>query len=232
MRIIKGPTVTQVRIYPQDWIPYIDLAIWEKFNQFKEKFVFSNEEIPFPLYKPDTPKIVILEGGSVILDDEQILIHSLMLEERKITLIIETSSDKADLAFNKIANALKEIDSYKNFDPAKYLIKTEGTECTAQLDIDYHRFLSRQFNSFIKKQLPKYMKQKTTKITLKSFSFEIFFEQDKKLQEESISIAPKMLTIEPRKTTKEEDRTFYTISPCDSFTHFELLKQLEKNFKK
>ena len=232
MKIIKGPTVTQVRIYPQDTIPYTDLAIRKKFDQFREKFSFSRMEIPSSFYEPGAPKIINLSGGSITIDNETILINSLNFEERKIVLIIEASSDKADKAFDIIGEELKSIDRYKNFSSSSYLIKTEETECTVQLNIDYYRFFSRQFNSFIKRTVVRSPKQPARKISLKNLSFEISFKQDKMLEDVRILMVPKLFTIEPRLGTREEERVFFTRSPNDSETHLKLLSELEILFAK
>jgi len=232
MKIIKGPTVTQIRIFPQDAIPYTDLAIRKNFDQFREKFSFSKTEIPFPFYELGAPKIINLSGGSITVDDESILINSLNFDERKIVFIIEAPSDKADKAFNIIGEELRDIDRYKNFSASNYLVKTEETECTVHLNIDYHRFFSRQFISFIKKSVAKHSEQPLRKLALKSLCFEISFEQRKTLEDVRISIVPKPFTIEPRFATREEDKIFYTRSPYDSETHLRLLKELESLFTK
>lgn len=232
MKLIKGPIVTQVRIFPQDTIPYTDLAIRKNFDRFKEKFSFSKAEIPFPFYEPAAPKVINLSGGSVNIDNESFLIRSLNFDERKIVLIIEAPSDRADRVFDAIGEELKGIDRYKNFSPSNYLIKTEETECTVHLDIDYHRFFSRKFLSFIKRSITKYPQQPLRKVTLKSLSFEISFKQDKILEEVRISIVPKPFVIEPRFATREEDKIFYTRSPYDSKTHLRLLRELESLFTK
>lgn len=227
MRIIKGPTVTQVRIFPQDTIPYTDLAIKSNFDRFKEKFSFSRVEMPPLLHEPGVLKVINLSGGNINIDNEPFLIKSLNFEDRKIILVIEASSDKADRTFDAIEEELKSIDRYANFSVSNYLIKTEGTECIIYLDIDYHRFLSRQFLSFIKKDIAKYSKQPLRSVSLKNFSFEISFKPNKSLEDMHISIVPKLLTIEPRFATREEDRIFYTRSPCDSGSHLKLLAELE-----
>lgn len=235
MRIIKGPTVTQIRIFLQDTIPYTDLAIGKNFDQFKQKFFFAKAEIPFPFYEPGAPKVIKFSGGSVNIDNESFLIKSLNFDERKIVLIIEASSDRADRVFDAIGEELKGIDRYKNFSPSNYLIKTEETECAVHLDIDYCRFFSRKFLSFVKKSITKYPQQplsKVRKVTLKSLSFEISFKQDEILEDMRISIVPKPFVIEPRVATREEDKIFYTRSPYDSETHLRLLRELESFFTK
>lgn len=232
MKIIKGPIVTQIRIFPQDTIPYADLAIRKNFDGFKERFSFSRAETPFPLYEEGTPNIINLSGGSIIVKNESLLIRSLNFDERKIGLVIEAPSDKAEKVFDMIGKELSNIDRYKNFVVSDYLIKTEETKCTVHLNVDYHRFFSQRFIPFIKKQATKYFKHIPRKITLKNLSFEIDFEQDKALEDVRISIAPKLLTIEPRAATGEEDRIFYTRSPYDSATHLKLLTELELLFIK
>lgn len=232
MKIVKGPIVTQIRIFSQDSIPYSDLAIRKNFDRFKERFLFSSTEIPFPLHDARAPKIINLSGGSIIVEDESFLIRSLNFDERKISLVIEAPFDKADKAFDIIGEELSAIDRYKNFVVSDYLIKTEETQCTVHLDVDYHRFFSQRFISFIKRQVLKYSKRTPRKVTLKSLNFEIAFRQDKELEDVRISIAPKLFTIEPRTATREEDRIFYTRSPYDSATHLKVLTDLESLFIK
>jgi len=232
MKLIKGPTVTQIRIFPQDTIPYTDLAIGKNFDRFKEKFSFSKAEVPFPFYEPGVPKIINFSGGNINIDNESFLIRSLNFDERKIVLVIEAPSDRVDRAFDTIGEELKGIDRYNNFSPSNYLIKTEETECIVYLNIDYYHFFSRKFLSFIKTSITKYSQQPLRKVTLKNLSFEISFKQDKILEDMRISIAPKPFVIEPRFATREEDKIFYTRSPYGSERHLKLLTELEALLQK
>jgi len=52
------------------------------------------------------------------------------------------------------------------------------------------------------------------------------------LEDVGILIVPKLFTIEPRLSTREEERVFYTRSPNDSEMHLRLSSELEMLFAK
>ena len=55
---------------------------------------------------------------------------------------------------------------------------------------------------------------------------------DSGLREVGVRLVDKTLTIEPRIRTRLEERRYYTLSPTDSETHLELLREFEKAFRR
>lgn len=231
MNIVRGPRVAQVRIYPQDAIPIKQYAIQTYVENIKNKFSFTNVQIPFPLHDMSTPNIVEFINGNIIISKSSILIYRISLDDRRIIIDAEASSDKIDMIYNIVEKEIINIDNTGYFKTTKCLLKVDETSCTVHLNINYGQILSKQIRDFLKDDVSKYSMFNISNISLKSLSFEISYEQNKDFQKKNISLVPKLLTIEPRTLSAEEDNIFFTSSPFDSNTHMKLLTDLESRFR-
>jgi len=230
MKDIKDIHVTQIRIYPVGSIPYHILCIPTKLNQLKDFFHFGAQEIPFPLYDPNTPNLIMFNSGEIAVDDKNVIIDKLAFEGRKITLEVAGESKDADFAFLQITNFLNELTKKNDLDENNCLVKSDETKCVAHLDIDYWDIFSEGLRKFLKSALPKNFREPFISIESRKVTFEIIFKQPDDLQKEKIGLSPKSFLIEPYEATPLEKQIFHTHSPFDSDTHFQVIKTFESFF--
>jgi len=233
MKNLKDLTVTQVKIFPHDFIPYDYLFRPDVTDSIVKKYQFQKKDFPYPPYDESTPNVLLLHSGEIKIEKKKILIILLSFESRKITLKVKGSSKQAAKVFSQIEKDINESDSSNLFNNSNCLIETEETSCVVQLDINYESLFSNKTRRFLKQSIP----EKVLPFNLKAtnpirLSFLIEFQQDKELFEKHrITISPKELTIEPRAGTSFDDKIFHTKSPTNSDTHLKLIREFEKAFK-
>jgi hypothetical protein len=232
MKDIHNLVVTQIRILPEDTIPYQILGVPSKLKQLKDNYQFGIEEVPFPLFEPESPKVILLKAGEAKLENKTVVFNLLGFEGRKITLEVSGTSKEADEVFLDLANFINKLAGNTLLAEGRCLTKTEETKCIVTLDFDYWNIFSEKMEDFIKNNLLLMCERPVVSISPKRLSFEIIFNQDPELQKHKVSLAPKPFTVEPRANVPLEDRIFYTHSPFDSDTHLSLINSFEQIFMK
>jgi len=230
MKIIEMSTI-QVRILAQDTIPYHLLLRPDRVKLLMDNFAFQNHEIPFPLSEQQTPKILNLLSGEIKLNGKNIIITRILFENRKVQIKVLGSTNELNQTLLTIFTFLEGIlDGFK-YDDSKVILTTDQTECVVHLDVDFMSVFSHKFRKFLKTNIPPKMSNKVEMMTPRHLSFELSFEQAMQYRKYNINITSKNFTIEPRTTTSLDDKVFYTIAPCPSDVHIELIKEFEEVFK-
>lgn len=225
MKNIVELTVTQVRIYPLDCLPFADLRVPTNAVKLKESFKFG-------AVQPDPFGTQLAFSNGIFLHrNKSFNVLSMTFEARKLTVQFRGHSAAADAFYSavvKILNSIGDRSTPSNFEP---LLKVEDTTCVATLDVDFSDLVAASFWRFIQtegkqKLAANYGKPKS--IAFKSLSFEIRYEPtDPRLEEYDVALSNKLLTIEPRVGTPLSERRFFASSPTDSETHISILEGLE-----
>jgi len=232
MKNIQNLHVTQVRIFPEDTIPYQIFSLPEKVKQFKDRYHFAGEEIPIPLQLPGAPKLIIFQMGEVKIEDSSTIIDQLQFEGRKMVLEVAASSNVADMVFLDIADFVNKMAGNASLSEERTLTKTEETKCTVFLQIDYWEVFSDKTKWFIKDDLQKAFDRPVFATNPSKLTFEIIFDQDIDLfRKHRIHFVPKPLTIEPREGIPFDEQTYFTCSPFGSEVHLRLIEAFEKLFE-
>lgn len=225
MKNIADLTVTQVRIYPLDCVPFAELRVPTNATKVKDCFAFGAvQSDPFGAQ-------LIFSSGLFNHRGKSFNILSMIFESRKITIQLRGPSTVADALYSAVTKVLGSIMSRvgdPKFDP---LLKVEETACVATLNLDFKDFVSRSLWRFVQNEGKeslgtKYGRPKS--VAFKNLSFEIRYEPvNPQLEEYDVVLANKFLTIEPRVGTPQSERRFFTSSPTDSETHISILEGLE-----
>ncbi len=232
MKNIQSLHVTQIRIFPEDTIPYQIFSLPDRIKQLKERYHFAGEEIPIPLQLPGSPKVIIFQMGEVKIGDSSTVIDRLQFEGRKMVLEVASSSSVGDKVFLDIADFINEMAGNVSVNEEKSITKTEETKCIANLEIDYWNVFSDKMKGFVKGDLQKAFDRPVFATNPSKLTFEVIFDQDIDLfRRHRINFAPKPLTIEPREGIPFDDNVFYTCSPFNSEVHLRLVETFESLFK-
>ena len=226
-------TVTQIKIFPIDYIPYNQLLVSEFIEFVKGKYKFRQHEMPFEFFQKGTPNILIFQGGNLTINDVVISIKKLHFEDRKIFIETLAPSKIAKKVFLSIEKDIKKFDPEKSFKLSDASYITEETSCIAALSVDHFSIFSDNLKSFLNKKLKPFFKQEIYEIRPSRLAYEVDFKQNEELlREHNITLVPKKIIIEPRDGEPLSKNIFYTHSPFNSEQHLKLLKEFEKSFKK
>lgn len=231
MKNVKKLTVLQVRIFPNDYIPYDYLLRPDFIDHMMKKFHFKKYEMPFEQFQKGMPQILNFNGGDITFESNKILIKKLNFEDRRVVIEAMTSSKITTKIFDVVANEIKKFEPTKSFKRKDAVLETEETSCVANLNVDYKKIYSESFLKFLKNNFIPLIKHKSLSIRPKNLSFEIYFDPDNEYsRKHSITLVPKTFTIEPRAGHLLDEKLFFSHSPFDSDTHFKLLETFEKTF--
>ncbi len=226
MKDIVDLTVAQVRVYPVDALPFVNLRAPANVKAIKETFHFAN------VFADPMGAQVTYNNGTFESRGKSVSILAFAIEQRRTQIQVRGHSAMAD-AFNAaVWNALAGPGKRAKFPEPEPLVKVEETTCVATLDIDFDELIAPQLLRFIMTEAKERLRTSfgTPKsIAFKGLSFEVkYATKDSSLEEHDVVLSNKLLTIEPRAGTPMRERRFYTASPTDSETHLALLEKLEK----
>lgn len=230
MKDIVDLTVTQLRIYPMDGLPFADIRLTSSVKAIKETFRFENVQVD-PLGIQLT-----FSNGTFENRGKSVHILSLVFEQRRIQIQVRGSSPMADAFYSALSKLLESFGKRPKHNGLQVLLKAEDTACVATLDIDFEELVAPGLLRFVLNEGK--AKLRTDYGTPKSIAFRNLSFQIKyaptvpDLEEHDVTLSNKLLTIEPRMATPMRERRFYTSSPTDSETHLALLEKLEKEIAK
>jgi len=233
MKDIRELIVTQIRIFPADYIPYSYLLRKEFIDYVVEKYKFGKHQMPFENIPvpANVPRVLVLESGEYKVDKKKIIIKKVTFEDRRLITEVLSPSKLSAKFFNAFSKDIKKFDMDERFKASDANYFTEETSCIVSLDIDFMDIYSDKFRNFLTKDFVKHLKHDAFEIYPRRTRFEVSFKPDEKLMKHRISLAPKLLAIEPRTEHSLDEKVFFTSSPCDTDTHLNLLKSFEESMK-
>lgn len=228
MKEITDLTVTQVRVFAVDTIPFRRMGTKSCTDRIKNDFRIN--EVRTDLVSPGVGSIVF-EIGELEQEGSTIVTNRIVVEPRRIILDVAGTSRQASQVY---ALLLKSMESTTGMNLTKLrspMIVSETTQCVAALEFPFDSLLADSFTRFIHDSVTKTASTKIAKASLTPLVLEFQVNYDvkaKTLIEHKISLSPKRLTIAPRGSTPLEQKRYFTSSPFDSDTHLRLLQDLER----
>lgn len=222
MKDITGLTVKQLRIFAQDELPTPSLFALPNLTAFRERFGWTD-------VTPLESQEVQFDHGTVTDDEGSIRVPTLQLGERRITLTVAGDSAAATRAFKSIQGFLCGLQDGTRTE-LEPVVLSEETACSVTLEFDWTALAAPAVVGFAQSSLREMCTHQkvTPDIAGLRFSFLIAYpEVPEHLRVHGITLAPKLVTIEPRVETPLESRRFFTHSPTGSAIHLELIRKLE-----
>ncbi len=224
MKDIIDLTVTQIRVFAMDAIPFRGLRTQESLAQFRQHLGFAQV-----MLDPASPPI-LFQGGTFEHEGKKHVVDALAIEPRRIQMQVLASSRVADACYAAIRRLIASCDPSVKFE-AEPTVTSQETTCTVTLDFEMERLFARQVISFAKEDLLPKTPLPGSKAFVRSLKLavEVAYEmQDPRIKQQAITLSPKQFIIEPRAGTSLEERRYFTSSPLDSDEHLAVLRALEK----
>jgi hypothetical protein len=222
MKDVTEINVTQIRIYPSDYLPYVETSSGSNTAKVVEHFQFKTFQ---------TEGLVHQFGNGVLLTkDGRIIVLAVTMDPRRITVQVRGGSAEAEMFHAALWKLLVTFRGTPLDDQP--LIKSQETMCIAVLDIDFMEVVAQPLRQYLTENLKTQLSSDTAKarsVELKTLAFTIKYSPDSNLEEHGIALANKVLTLEPRAGTATRERRFFSSSPTDSETHLALLRGLEQH---
>jgi hypothetical protein len=230
MKDIVDITVTQIRVYPVDSLPYAPLRLATNTKAIKEAFHFESVQID-PLGGQ-----IVFSNGVFEQRGKSAQLLSLTIEQRRLAIQIRGRSPLANAFYSAFSTILKGLSKECKAATLEPLLEAEETACVASLNIDFDELIAPSLLKFIQGEAKERLRTSygvPKSIAFKNLTFEVKYNlANPNLEEHEVALSNKLLTIEPRLATPMRERRFYTISPTDSETHIGMLESLEKEIIK
>ena len=233
MRNIRLIKTTQVMIFPADDIDFYSINRDSSIKKIQSQFSLQRLQIPGHIPIQVQPQVVF-QNGEFKFNNMLYNIEQLVIEERKIMIIILAETEISNAFFQELSILLKSIDNRINIGTYMPLITTYETVCVSSLDLEFGYFLQKiDHNKLHTIIAEKNSHGATVKIIPSSIKFQIrYYDIPAKLKNNKITISDKSLILELREMTDPSDHIFFSASPTDSDTHFKLLELLEEMVRK
>ena len=231
MREIVDLKVTQVRLYPIDVLPLTLLLVEKNLAPFRESLRFKSASA-----REAKPERAIIEflGGEFEHQGKAHLVDRLTIESQRVTLVLYGTSATADAFYEEVRKIVAAADPEVGFPKSGPYVKVDETSCIVTLDVDFRKLFAPALVKFLEKTVRTRTSTDfaSSDVLPARFSARVAYELvNPDLRKAGIRLVDKTLTIEPRVTTRPEERRYYTLSPTDSETHLALLREFEKAFK-
>lgn len=237
MKDIADLTVTEIRFFPMDIIPFNSLLTVTNVKTVTIPYAFKNVDLTEDDNKNYTA--LHLKTGEFKHNNKIYPVELLIIERARIILRIKGDSDIAGLFYDEIHKSLISIDQSDLYKKSEPIVIDRDTSCVAHLDIDYMDIFSEAFRTFLAKETVTALqsaggkKLAVRQLVPRTLSFNVSYElKDTILTELNVGSYPKAFVIEPRIGVSFKEKRFFTASPTDSKTHMKLISEFERKFKK
>lgn len=219
MKNIQDLRSERVAIFPPGKVPIGRVLAGSCGVRISESFAFQLSS-PVP-----AEEALEFKRGRAVFDDREIVVISLKLDGRRISLTVEGTARDADYVANELEGIV-----FQNADPPQPIIVAPETGCTAELDFEWTSLYSPELMSFLagpvisaasKGGTEPYISAAMTQVQLK-------YQTPRDLEDQAVALSPKPFTIGPEMGRPLPDRRYVTQSPTRSEDHMVLVEELER----
>lgn len=227
---LRSVRVVQVLVFRSDQIPLQRLIARSNLEELGSRFSFSNTQLAQQI--DAGTRAVVLEGGSFESDLKRIAIPRLVIDDRRILVAVEGSSNDAKLLYFPIVEFLAKLDGVgvEQFDEP--VIRSEESEVVAELDFSFDMLVAPGFWKFMTTEVAKTATTRFAGATLMPAHLSFYVEYqslDDTLEKYQIILTRKEFTLEPRSGVPIQDQVYYSKAPFDTETHVKVLSEIEAN---
>ncbi len=220
MKAVRELRSERVALYPPSALPLNKILAGSYGSRISEEFAFTNAI--------RGEEAVEFKGGSVEIDESEVIVLSMKFDDRSLRFTIEGTADETDRVADVLAQIVFEIGEVP--DP---IIVVPATGCTVELDFEWTAIYSAAFVSFLEDRVkPAASKGDTeARVAVALAQFQFKYQTPLSLDEQAVMLSPTNFTIGPEPRRPLSDRRFVANSPTRSEEHLRLLEGLEAAMK-
>lgn len=230
MKDIRELIVKQIYIFPVDEIALSSLQRKNAINKIQEAYSLKYSPTMFEGI-PNESQSLAFNNGEYSWNKKTYLINNLSIEPRRILLTCSSESKIADSLFKNLRELILNLDLRESKPIYKHILVAEETQCVVKLDFHFNDVFKNSplytFHEYLKKKITSY--ESKIEVRPSALRFKISYLQlPDYLKKHNLSLLDKDFVLEMRNRTDAKENIYYTSSPTDSETHFNLIKELEK----
>lgn len=226
---IDSKLIVLVRI---DEIPILELLHAQGNSKFRDNFNFSGVETTKSGDLRPTIQFVL---GKLSTDEKQIKIIAVKIEERRIIISVEGSSNEADVVWKQIREYFEKIAKTEEATFLEPQLIARESVIIANLDVSITDLVNPKYLEFVNEEVIAIAKSEVADAwsQLESLTFGISYEPyDRHLDEVHLTLNRKEFSISPRAGYPLLESIFISTGPFDTDSHVKLLEKFEKSVNK
>jgi len=224
---IRRTTIHQVYLLRFDEIPLLKLLHPAGVKSLSGLFGFAQSGVA---QDQSGAPMVNLQLGAYQHEGVDISITRLSIEDRRILLDVEGTSEQADKITEGLREHLRSVSGRADEQFLKSIVKAQESEIVAQLEFSADQLLSEHLLRFVGENLIPATSSDlaTSSAKLGAVLFVVQYDpHGVALDDFRISLSRKEFSIGPRPGSPLEERTYVSKAPVDTATHLSLLATLE-----
>ena len=224
---LQRTTIHQVYLLRFDEVPLLKLLHPAGLQPLSALFGFAQAGVVQD--QSGTP-VINLQLGAFREGDIELPILRLAIEERRILLDLEGTSDQADKVIARLAEHLRVLSGRADDAFLRPVVKAQESEVVSRLNFQWDQLLSRQLTDFVARYLHTATKSEhaTSSAKLGQIMFVIQYETEGlALDDQRVLLSRKEFIIAPRPGYLPTERVYYSKAPVDTSSHTALLHHLE-----
>lgn len=224
--------VTQIILVHYNEIPLLKVANNRYLQALTSLFGFDAVEV----LQDQRERIFAVQcrNGFFEFEGSERTVERLNIEERRVQITLEGSSQIATALWEKLREFLIHISGVNNISLLP-VIKAQESEIIAHLDFSLEKLISPSFYSFMttiaRGKAALDVADAFVKPTMLNFQFN-FVPKDNSLNEQRISLVHKDFSLALANGRSLSEQIYYSKAPFDTDTHVELLEDLNASFLK
>jgi hypothetical protein len=232
---ISSLTVTQIRIFRVDELPYLSLQMPSGVASVRAIFNFQQVTPLAPPLVPDPQGAFLFAQGEFADGEDTVGIPQLQIEPRRIVLISNSTSEVASKAFEALRRALGIIDNRSEKPQYVPIFMTEETASIVHFDFSIdHLFVNNplcEFSVGVQSKIAGFGAK--AHLFPSGIKYQVLYgELPEDLKAQGVIQLPKEIRIELRNQSNPQDNLYFVTSPNPTNEHLDLLKYVESTFSK
>lgn len=229
IRKIESKLIVLVRF---EEIPMLELLHPQGTNEVKELFSFSGAE---PTQGGDGRPAFQFILGKSIQDEKQVTINSIRVEDRKIIILVNGTSEEADIAWDQLRDLFSKMSKVEDDAFLEPKLIARESVIVANINIAIEDLVNPNFLKFVNHDVAEAAKSKIADAwsQLDLLLFKISYEpSNRNLEEARLGMSRKDFSISPRAGYSLSEKIYVSAGPFDTDTHINLIQNFENSVNK
>lgn len=212
-------------------LPFLKLASGKSLENLGKAFDFQGAEVIQDTNTGKINKLLLRNGAFHTSDETQVVISGLEIEERKIVINTESSSDYSKEVYENLVLTLKELADFPKKSFLDPIIIAHESQLIAHLRFHVSSLLSKSYLEFIQSSVYGSAGTEFANVTISPLimAFEVNFQvKDNYLNQHRIALARKQFSVQPAIGHPVDEQIYYSSAPVDTLAHLKLLEDLEE----
>jgi len=230
MDILKTK-INYIVLVHNDEIPFVKLASGKNMENFSKAFNFQKAEVTQDGNTGNVIKLIFRYGIFQKSDENRIAIIRLEIEERKLIVEMEGSSNDARDFYNNLVSQFVELVDAPSESFLEPIVVANESEIIARLQFPISGILSSNYLEFVQSRVAESASSEFAEaiVSPSVIVFLVDFQvKDTYLSQHRIVLSKKEYSVQPAIGYPVDEQIYFSKAPVDTQTHIMLLNELEK----